>query len=388
MNALIKKSICFILALTFLESGLLPRATAHASCNASIEALLEDIAKAPKAEEARTLAPAPRSRIQSALNFTGRYLVPVVPVWEALKDADRRSFIKEQIKMGVVTTPVSVTLGRLISGSVAIGEGWVRNVLEIFFSYQTTDVVRNAVATDPRVTENVRSWLNWYYSVVVYSAFTAGDHLAKAETPAQKAFAYGLVTYAMIWPIFSQRVKQYVLVPIMFGRFPKQTLLDKITHGQVPKEQLIGELGTKLFKLESDLKILLAAEKTDQSKVSGIQREIRSMKHDIDWVNKFREGVEDGKASPPERLKALKIKKLSISAAIAIVMTAIYISARTWLVGETASAEGDAVITDIYRSMFTELSPGEVLNPEILNGVPGEVRGLIDSVNQAPVDGK
>lgn len=171
------------------------------------------------------------------------FVVPIVPLFRSLKDRDRRFYVfVEQPLISILVTFVSLYISEELTDIPHnLNLLFWRNFIEVYLSYQLANIIRDGVNTDLGIKQNLKVLLNWYYSVLSYVLFTAADRLAKAKNEQELVFAWGIVLFSIIWPIFSQSTSTYLWTPLLFSRFPKRTLLVKLSDISISLSEILKE---------------------------------------------------------------------------------------------------------------------------------------------------
>ncbi len=233
------------------------------------------------------------------------YLIPVIPLARSLKNENRRFYVFiEQPLIGIATTPLALIFTEWFLGIHTVFNGtFVRNTFEIYFAYQTAQVVRDGVNTDIHIKKRAKIFLNWFYSAVTYIIFTAGDRLAFAQSSSEKAYAYALVTFSLLWPVLSQILNTILWTPILFSKFPKKSLLKQLQSNSVVLSSLLKEEQKKVHKLQ----------KKSEKDFTG---ELGEAQWNLRWIQWFYEG----------KIGTVRywMIKTSVASLIAVIMTTLY----------------------------------------------------------------
>lgn len=241
------------------------------------------------------------------------FIIPFLPLFRSLKDRDRRFYVFiEQPVIGLVVTLASLYIAEELAAKVHnFDAAFARNFLEIYLAYQAANIIRDGVNTDSTITGKKKVFLNWYYSVASYVLFTASDRLAKAKNEQELLFAYGIVLFSLLWPIFSQVTSTYLWTNLLFSKFPRRSLLVRLSDLSISQAELLRE--------EKDV-------------------------WNIRWINWFRKS------------RNLKVRNLQywiiktvLGVGIGIVMTTLYYLSRWSLVGMQA---GDPKFLVDFVSFF------------------------------------
>lgn len=170
-------------------------------------------------------------------------IFPIIPLLRSLKDRDRRFYVFiEQPLISVLVTFASLYISEELTHTAhSFNPVFIRNFLEVYLSYQLANIIRDGVNTDAQIRGRIKLLLNWYYSVLSYVIFTAVDRLARAKTEEERVFAWGIVIFSILWPIFSQTSSTYIWTPILFSKFPKRTLLIKLSDISLSLSELLKD---------------------------------------------------------------------------------------------------------------------------------------------------
>ncbi len=258
------------------------------------------------------------------LTFLG-YLFPVIPINDAVKNKNKGFFLFiEQPALGIFTTFTSLLIAQYVSGIVfKFDIVFLRNFGEIYFSYQIANIIRNGVNINDGLSKSRKILLNWFYSVITYIFFTAGDRLAFADTRSELAFACGLITFAVIWPVLSQTLSTCLWTPVMFSKFPRLSLLKKINDKSLTVDTITEEI---------------------------MPEESSHRKWALRWLIWFR--GEDDKRRYRLSLRYVQywLIKTFYAILVALFMTTIYYLVRWNIVG--FSAESGKLFTDIWYKIL------------------------------------
>ena len=235
------------------------------------------------------------------------YLIPIIPLKKSFENVDRRFFVFiEQPLIGLFATPISLVLSEIFIGiNIQFDLSFTRSVFEVYFAYQLAQLVRDGVNTDENIKNKYKVLLNWFYSVLSYSLFTAGDKLVFANTIDEKLFAYSLITFSFIWPIISQISTTYIWTPIMYHAFPKRTQLLKLFNNSINEVNF-----TIKYNAENYLEKLFIKK----------------------WINWFNKSNHNSNQLISKKIQYWLIKTVYASSA-AIIMTSLYFTLRWLLVG-------------------------------------------------------
>ena len=297
--------------------------------------------------------------LKKPLTFTG-YVTGVIPLAKTLQNKDKIFFVLlESPVTGLITTPVSVMVAQMLTKhGVHMDMAVAKDMWEVYWTYQTGNIVRNGVSIDTSLTNGARSWLNWWFSASITALGTAGGKLAEATTLKAAEHAYSLVTYAMTWPLFSQQISQHFITPLLFSKFPKKSILDAIsdssrTTASLLEDQriLIKETESAISKLKSDPTV----EKANQAELRKLEEELVSARFSERWVEWFRKDHVDGSPLSKMRTNQYWAIKTSVSMATAVFMVSLYYIARWELVGETENDDG--AIKKAVRAAMKQMDP-------------------------------
>lgn len=171
------------------------------------------------------------------------YIFPLLPLIRSLKDQDRRFYVfLEQPLIGIVVTFASLYIAEVITnGSFVYNTNFWRDFFEVYMAYQLANIIRDGVNTDSHIKLRSKVLLNWYYSVISYVLFTAADRIAKAKNTEELVFAYSIVLFSIIWPVFSQAISTYLWTPILFSKFPKRSLLIRLSDISISQTELLKD---------------------------------------------------------------------------------------------------------------------------------------------------
>jgi hypothetical protein len=324
------------------------------------------------------------------------HVVPIIPIFKTLAEADNLFYVFiESPLIGLVTTPLSGLTAELLAGhQIIFDKKFLQKNKEVYLSYQEANAIRNGVSIQRDIPENLRVWLNWWYSTAVYAWQTAGQKLAEAHTPQQKVYALSLVGYAALWPLFSQRVSQYVLTPILFSKFPKRSLLNELNSPAIkmseltaPREAKVAELEGKIKKMTDDLAGLEGTVNPDDYKALNkdykkAKTALGILKAELKWIRWFRKSAPDGvKVAKLRNLEYWGIKT-SASMTAAIMMVTIYFLVRWALVGE--QPDDSKLIQRIFGIFFSQGDPKGTISKEDLEKIPAVVRHNVEAIRQNP----
>lgn len=346
------------------------------------------------------------SSVRKIINVAG-HIIPVFPTLRSFSDPDKFNFLLvEGPVMGAVTTPAAVTLANALMGRPLIDSLFFKHCFESFISYQGANVFRNGVNVDSRLSNNVKAWLNWWYSAAVYATVTAGPVLVKATTPNQRLFAYGLIAVHMIWPLFSQRMTTYVWTPLLFSKFPKFSLLDKIHSDPkwsadlaakekglryYPTDELINGHLDKIIELgvkagETAEKIDAATDRAERKKLAAelkkTRTELGSLQAELKWIRWFREGLGEGEKVPSGRKFQYWAQKTGVSMGAAAMMLTLYFIQRWVLAGTSSDDEG--LLQRLFKVILRQVDPKAQVSTEVLQQVPDVVRSLAEDMRRDP----
>lgn len=168
------------------------------------------------------------------------YIIPVIPLLRTFKDQNRRFYVFiEQPLIGLITTPISAVFANwILKIPSQFNPEFVWSMVEVYISYQVATVIRDGVNTDPEISHLKKVILNWFYSAASYAIFTAGGKILAAHNQAELSFAYALVGFSFLWPLFSQTLSTYLWTPIFFAKFPKRKLLKLLFNPKISLKQL------------------------------------------------------------------------------------------------------------------------------------------------------
>lgn len=251
------------------------------------------------------------------------FLIPVIPLWRTLRDQNKRFFtFVERPLMGIPAGLVGTSIARATAAALLGGVSHVtfwHNFFETYCSYQSANLIRNGVNVDERLTNRIKITLNYWYSVAVYSIFTAADKFAQAQ---DRALAE--VGYAMLWPLLSQQIATYVVTPMLFGRFPKKDLLDQLQRSGVSTMALRAAVDEEARQLQTQ------PPSADDPSGARAQYELRCKRR---WLEYFRRDLADNAPTPARRLTVHWLIKTSVSVGMSAAMIASYFTLRFCLVG-------------------------------------------------------
>ncbi len=270
------------------------------------------------------------------------HIVPVIPLSKTLANSDQLFFVLiESPLIGAITTPVSNVLSHLLrTGGVHLGMPFLVDTAQVYASYQSAGVVRKGVALQEGLNPKLRIILNWWYSFALYAMNTAGYALAHAQTHEQKVYAYSLVAFSALWPVFSQTMDVRVITPFLFSKFPTQSLLKKIQDPSIPLATLVDEQNAKIQELEQKLVDEQEFLQDGKAIKSNIKNQLASEKARLYWIEWFRRGTQDGDSISQSRKNLYWARKtMSSMALVAIPMTTGYFLLRWLLVGNEPDSD-------------------------------------------------
>ena len=277
----------------------------------------------------------PATSTRSSLDFLfamlriAGFVIPVIPLWRTLKDQNKRFFtFVERPLMGIPADLVGTAAARMVA-SVFLGNvnpvGFWHNFTEIYCSYQSANLVRNGVNVDERLSDKIKVRLNYLYSVLIYSTFTAAGKFAGAGDPKMLVAALAEVGYAILWPLMSQHVATYIIIPVMFGRFAKKDFLDQLRSPDVSTSALQPAIEAEAHGLDA----IIAGNHGHPIAV----RAKHELQHKMRWLEFFRKGLADNAPTPMRRFIAYWFIKTAVSVGMSSVMIALYFTMRFVLVG-------------------------------------------------------
>lgn len=268
--------------------------------------------------------------MKKLVHFLG-YMIPVIPLARSVKNENRRFYVFiEQPLIGIATTPLALIFAEWLLGiHTAFNATFLRNTFEIYLAYQMAQVIRDGVNTDIHVKRHAKIFLNWFYSAVTYIIFTAGDRLAFAQNTSEKAYAYALVTFSLLWPVLSQFLSTVVWTPILFSKFPKKTLLKQLQLSSVNLSSLLKLAKEKVRTLR---------------KISG--KDVTDELHDAQWNLRWTQWFHEKKIGT---IRYWMIKT-GVASLIAVLMTALYFLLRWSVVGLDAGGEG--IFLKFWENIF------------------------------------
>lgn len=316
------------------------------------------------------------------------YIVPVIPLFELLRNSDKTFFVAETWILGLVNTPAAVEMANLLNGhGNEFGTKFLTDTKELYISYQSANVVRTGVAIDESLSKNTRAWLNWWYSTAFYAWQTAGHKLAMATTPTEKVHAWSLVVFSGLWPIFSQRVSQYILTPLLFSKFPKESLLKKIHDPEMTSDALIAAQEATIVKAKAKIEELGVETSENQIELGKAKDELMTAEYNVKWVKWFRKGLADGQVIPKKRdLKYWSIKT-GASTGAAVVMVALYLLVRRALVGDDKDEK--TIMHGMLKYFIDTAGLAKQASGELIESAEREVNALMgrlgDVSNFVPV---
>ncbi len=200
------------------------------------------------------------------------YITAIKPTFDALSDKDKRFFLLlESPFFGVFNNLVGTAIPRIIAGGdINPAELWI-NFKESYLSYQLSSIPSSSVATDNSLSKNTRVMLSYLYSVIFYSAFTAGEYLV-APTQAEKVVGWSLVTFALVWPMISKNIATRVWVPLLFSKFPQKDLVKDLFGFDISIKTVLNR--NKDNSVKPSLKKLIEKQLTNfEQGIELIQRE-------------------------------------------------------------------------------------------------------------------
>lgn len=314
--------------------------------------------------------------LQKPLVVAG-YIVPVIPLAKVLSNSDKTFFVLiENPLLGLINTPASVEVANLIGGKeLGLDAKFLTETKELYISYNGANVVRNGVAIDNSLSQNARAWLNWWYSTAFYAWQTAGHKLAMATTPAERVHAWSLVVYSGLWPVFSQRVSQYILTPLLFSKFPKESLLKKIHDTNNTLESLVAAQQKAIAAAKAKIESLGAETAANKIEIGKAKDELMSAEYGLKWVKWYRKDIADGQAIPKARDVQYWGIKTGASMGAAVVMVAIYLLARRAVVGD--NKDEDTVMHNMLRYFMEKAGTAKQVSSQAYDEAKAEVRALM-----------
>lgn len=245
------------------------------------------------------LPPIPNS-VKSTLDHPAVKLwLPIMPLARSWNDKDRKLYVFVEAPLtSLISSPVGIVLARLATGRNPFDADALRNFFESYGGYALTNTVRNGVNVDPTLTKEQQFRWNYWYSVLIYSAFTAGDKVLKVlNTPAPTgkpwltlldnpqflqtaAFAASTIGYSALWPIYSQKVGTYILTPVFFGQYPSSGQRKDLYGPEAITDthQLRIKYGDKKFdKLDQRIRDLNPKQEANEKIISEVQKKLREL---------------------------------------------------------------------------------------------------------------
>lgn len=282
--------------------------------------------------------------LQKPLTFLG-YVSGVIPLSKIFQDPDKIFYVLlESPLTGLVTTPISVLVANQLTGNgLHLDADFLRNVWEVYWTYQVANVVRNGVSLDTSLSTNARSWLNWWFSASITALGTAGDHLANAVTDRAAEHAYSLIAYSMSFPLLSQQISQRFFVPLLFSKFPKKSLLDQIKDPSKTTPALVAhqeELIEETQRAIDQIRHVRPDGQDHDPELRKLEEVLLSARFSKGWIEWFRRGHVEG--MPLSRNRELQYWgiKTGVSMSVAVFMVTLFYIGRWELVGRTEDDDG------------------------------------------------
>ncbi|MFH1729624.1 MAG: hypothetical protein ABIA04_14535 [Pseudomonadota bacterium] len=303
---------------------------------------------------------------------------PVNHLKNSWQNKDKRWFVFfEQPLIGLATSFFNAGIAFALNGidifvpgsRVILSREFIDSYFEIYIGYNGSNILRNGVNVNEKISNKTAVWLNWFYSTLIYTALTAGDKLALGVDATTKAHAYATVAYAGLWPIFSQWTSRVIWTPFLFSFFPKESMLDKIYDSEKTVDMLILE---QVEALERDQALLEKTALEDRIKIAELNTNIKTVKANIFWIKFLRLGLSDGGDFSRYRKAGYWAIKTSAASVVSAVMITIYFTARWQIAGYDASDNG---LIQLMFLHFLEQSETDVqVTSEFLEALPDMLR--------------
>lgn len=322
------------------------------------------------------------------------HLVPIIPIMKTMADRDRFFYVfMESPLIGAITTPVSGAVANTIHGDAPfLGDmsKFYAQTSEIYQSYQGTQLIRNGIATNPHLTSRMKLVLNWYYSALVYALRTAGPEFAKAKTPQEMQYAYSLVAFSALWPLFSQQVGN-VTAQLLFSRFLTATQLRKIRDNTIKSEDLVRETFAKVQSAQAKLNELQANSESTKKELKKAKNELAVALSQAKWTFYFRTNVDkEGRFAFDDNGGNASLKrarywgtKTGYSMIVAVAMTTLYFLLRWGSVGRSAK-DDDGVIKKVFGHILSQNDPKVKPTEEELNDATQMIKASVEDLQNHP----
>lgn len=284
------------------------------------------------------------------------------PLKDSWLDKDKRFFtFFESPLRGLADGIPGIILARWISGLDVFDSSILMNYKDTYLSYQTTNLFRNGINLNKKISDRLALLLSWYYSAISYSIITAGPTFLLATTSLEYTHAWSLVTYSVLWPLFSQSASRKFFVPFLFSRYPRSSELKEIGDRSVKTKTLLSNIDKEILNFELELK----KEKLKKIKISYLKSELFHLNHVKKWIIFFRKDLADGAGIPKKRFAKMAAQKQRDSLVITTFMVATYLVLRNYLIGDALVVEGP-FIKDSVSYVYSLLSEGAYLSEEKL----------------------
>lgn len=337
------------------------------------------------------------SDLQSQSSKTSKYFrllnfySPLKAVW-LNKDKRFFTFIESPL-LGVLSQLPGVELARWLGGDTA---PFLYTFKDSYLSYQLTNLFRNGINLRKDISDRTAVFVNWYYTVLSYSAITAGPTLVSANTDQESIYAWSLVTFSALWPIVTQTLARRIFIPLLFSRFLRKSQLEMIFDTNVPTKSILLDLTNQQKLIEShlspesaDLSLVLDTQAllteagfsgaVDGSNLSEkfLNEELTNVKSAIKWTHFFRKDLKPGEKVPLVRKKLYWGAKTAMTTVIATTMIASYFLMRWQLVGEGPYDPEPGIIQDGIEYLVETLDPDVQLSKDALHAATQEVLATI-----------
>lgn len=194
-----------------------------------------------RCSDALDKAPTPIRKLVRGLGWA----TLVIPASRSLSDPNRfHNILYKRPMMGTITASTGVALSYELNkhllnpsdpwhngqGSEWDMEMFGKRSFEIWFSFNTSNITRTALALQTDINPLVRFLLDWWASSVSYIIGTAvPDFMRAASTGSQELMTVSLAKslFAVQWPVISRPIGQWLSI-YLFSRFLTQQSFDRV----------------------------------------------------------------------------------------------------------------------------------------------------------------